>query len=171
MPFKGRVEIDVTWHDGKTRGKGHGYIGDKAVIFGVFVRGSKIILKMVKSRWAEDVKAFFKESVRDDAGAIHTDEWVRYIGIGDHNTHNETVNHATEKYARGDVKTNGIENVLRLFKSLDTGTFHHISIRNLDAYFDGLERRFNNSENPHIFRDIITKLIGSKPIEFRQLTA
>jgi transposase-like protein len=171
MPLKGRVEIDETWHGGKAHGKGHGYTRNKAIIVGAYQRGGKIILKVVKSRKAADLKAFIAQHVHDDAEAIYTDDWSAYRGIGDGNTRHETVNHSEREYVRGDVSTNGIENVWGLFKRAVVGTFHHMSVKHLDAYLDELEWRFNNRENPYLFRDTIKKLIDSERIEFSKLTA
>ena len=171
MPLKGRVEIDETWHGGKAHGHGHGYTGNKAVIVGAYQRGGKIILKVVKSRKAADLKAFIKEAVHHDAEAIYTDEWAAYNGLADHNPRHETVNHAAGEYVRGEVTTNGIENVWGLFKRAVVGTFHHMSVKHLDAYLDELEWRFNNRENPWLFRDTTRKLIEADRVEFRNLTA
>ena len=40
-----------------------------------------------------------------------------------------------------------------------------MSTKHLDAYLDELEFRFNNRENPHMFRDAMCKLVvaGSLP--------
>jgi hypothetical protein len=51
------------------------------------------------------------------------------------------------------------------------GTFHHLSVKDLDAYLDELEGRFNNRENPYLFRDTIKKLVESERVEFAKLTA
>lgn len=167
MPLKGRVEIDETWIGGKVKGKGKGYKGNKTLVVGAIQRGGKIVLQVVKGRTKEDLHGF----VHDDAEAIYTDEFPSYKGIGDHNTRHETVNHSEYEYVRGDVHTNSIENVWGLFKRSIVGTFHHMSVKHLDAYLDELEWRFNNRENPYLFRDTVRKLIEAERIEFSKLTA
>ena len=171
MPLKGRVEIDETWHGGKVRGKGRGYTGNKAIIVGAIQRRGRIVLQVVKSRKREDLHAFIKQNVHDETEVIYTDDWAAYGGIADHNTRHEVVNHSAYEYVRGDAHTNGIKNVWGLFKRAVVGTFHHMSAKHLDSYLDELEWRFNNRENPYLFRDTIKKLIESERIEFRQLTA
>lgn len=171
MPLKGRIEIDETWHGGKARGHGRVFTGNKAVIVGAYQRGGKIVLKVVKGRSRADLIPFVQQTVHDDAEAIYTDEWPVYNGIGDHNTRHETVNHSEHEYVRGEVSTNGIENVWGLFKQSVVGTFHHMSVKHLDAYLDELEWRFNNRENPYLFRDTVMKLIESEHVEFNRLTA
>ena len=170
MPFKGRVEIDETWVGGKVKGKGKGYKGNKTLVVGAIQSGGKIVLKVVKCRTKEDFYGFVKETVHDDAEAIYTDEFPSNKGIGDRNTRHETVNHSEFEYVRGDVHTNSIENVWGLFKRSIVGTFHHMSVKHLDAYLDELEWRSNNRENPYLFRDMVKKLIESEPVEFSKLT-
>lgn len=52
---------------------------------------------------------FIKRTVKDEAEAIYTDELKSYIGIADHNTRHETVNHSEEEWVVGDVHTNSVE--------------------------------------------------------------
>ena len=73
--------------------------------------------------------------------------------------------------ARGNVHTNGVENAWSLFKRSVVGAFHHVSAKHLEAYFDEFEWRFNNRENPFLFRDTILKLIASPSLEYKRLTA
>ena len=51
------------------------------------------------------------------------------------------------------------------------GTFHHTSVKHLDAYLDELKWRFNNRQNPYLFRDTIKNLIESERVEVSKLTA
>lgn len=171
MPLKGRVEVDETWIGGKVKGKGKGYKGNKTLVVGAVQRGGKIILKVVKGRTKEDLHGFVKDTVHDDAEAIYTDEFPSYRDLEDHNTRHETVNHSEGEYVRGDVHTNSIENIWGLFKRSIVGTFHHMSVKHLDAYLDELEWRFNNRENPYLFRDTVRKLIEAERVEFSKLTA
>jgi hypothetical protein len=96
---------------------------------------------------------------------------LRHNAISGHNTRHETVNHSLDEYVRGDVHTNGFEDVWGLFKRAVVGTSHHMSVKHLDAYLDELEWRFNNRANPYLFRDTIKKLIESNPVVFSELIA
>ena len=171
MPLRGRVEVDETWIGGESRGKGRGYTGNKALIVGAIQRGGKIILKVIKNRSKTVLHGFISEHVHDEAEAIYTDEFPSYEGVGDHNTRHETVNHSAGEYVRGDVHTQGIDNVWGLFKRSVVGTFHHMSVKHLDAYLDELEWRFNNRENPYLFRDTIRRLCDAEALEYKKLTA
>jgi len=170
-PLKGIVEVDETWIGGKEKGIGRGNKGKKAIVVGAFQRGGKIVLKVSNSRGRKDLHGFINETVHDEAEAIYTDDWSPYRGIADKNTRHETVNHSAKEYVRGQVHTNGIENIWNLFKRSVIGAFHHISVKHLDAYLDELEWRFNNRDNPFLFRDTIRQLCKAEALEYKSLIA
>ena len=115
--------------------------------------------------------AFINRAVKDEAEAIYTDELQSYLGIADHNTRHQTVNHSIEEWVVGDVHTNSIEGVWSLFKRSLVGAFHKMSVKHLDRYLEELEWRYNNRRNPHIFRDTLARIMNTKPLEFRVLVA
>jgi transposase-like protein len=170
LPLKGLVEVDETWIGGKTEGMGRGYKGNKAVVVGAVQRGGRISLQVVVGRDRETLHEFIRAHVSDDAEAIFTDDWAPYRGIGDNNTRHETVNHSAKEYVRGDVHTNSIENVWSLFKRSIMGSYHQLSVKHLDAYLDELEWRFNNRENPWLFRDTILRLLTAEALPCQELT-
>ena len=169
MPLKGIVEIDETWVGGKVRGKGRGYKGNKAVVVGAVQRDGKIVLKVVPDRSRATLHGFTNEHVADEAEAIHTDDCPPYRGLADEDTRHETVNHSIGEYARGDVHTNSVENVWSLLKRSIIGSYHKVSVKHLDAYLDELEWRFNNRDNPWLFRDTLTKLLDSSNLPYERL--
>ena len=171
IKLKGIVEIDETFVGGEVRGKGHGYKGNKAIVVGAVERDGKIILKVVPDRTRKTLHAFAEEAVADEAEAIHTDDWAAYRGIGDEDTLHETVNHSIGEYARGNVNTNSVENIWNLLKRSIIGSFHKVSIKHLDAYLDELEWRFNNRDNPFLFRDTLIRLLQSGNLEYKALIA
>lgn len=171
FPLKGLVEVDETFVGGKVRGKGRAYKGNKAVVVGAVQREGKIALQVVVGRDRETLHEFIHNNVSDDAEAIFTDDWVGYHGIGDEDTRHETVNHSIKEYVRGDVHTNSIENIWSLFKRSIIGSYHQLSVKHLDAYLDELEWRFNNRENPWLFRDTILRLLTAEALPYQKLTA
>ena len=44
------------------------------------------------------------------------------------------------------------------------------SAKHPDAYLDELEWRFNNRDNPWLFRDTLLKLLSSPTLEYKTLT-
>ena len=94
-----------------------------------------------------------------------------YRGIADEDTRHETVNHHAEEWVRGDVHTNAVEGIRSLFKRSVVGSYHKVSHKHLDAYLDELEWRFNNRENPYLFRDTLCKFIDSDSLTCGELVA
>ena len=90
-----------------------------------------------------------------NAEAIHTDEHGGYRVIGDSNTR-----HASS-----------IEGMWSLFKRGVVGSFHHVARKHLDRYRDEFEFRFNNRNNPFIFRDALKELLSAEKVEYKELVS
>jgi transposase-like protein len=115
------------------------------------------------------VKAFLKDVVADDAEAIYTDSHRSYRGCGDEDTIHEWVNHAADEWVRGPVHTNTVESAWSLFDRAVIGSYHKLSKKHLAAYLDEFAFRFNNRENPFLFRDTLLRLIEGDAIPYREL--
>jgi transposase-like protein len=89
--------------------------------------------------------------------------------LADEDTEHETVNHSEGEYARGKVHVNSMENVWSLLKRSIIGSYHQVSTKHLDAYLDELEFRFNNRENPFMFRDAMLKLLLAETLPYAKL--
>lgn len=76
-----------------------------------------------------------------------------------------------EEWVRGDVHTNTVEGVFSLFKRSIIGAYHQVSQKHLGAYLDEFEFRFNNRENPYLFRDTLRKLLGAETLPYRKLVS
>ena len=179
-PLHGTVEVDETWIGGKgtqTELDAKGFfkrgpiMANKTIVAGVIERGGDLRLKVVPNVRKTTLQAFISSHVADDANAIYTDELRSYQGIADEDTRHETVNHSAKEYVRGDVHTNSIENVWSLFKRSIVGSYHQLSVKHLPAYLDEMEWRFNNRDNPYLFRDTLKALLTADPLEYRALTA
>lgn len=170
MPLKGIVEIDETFVGGKVRGKGRGFKGNKAIVVGAIQRGGKIVLEVIHARDRETLHGFIQQHTADETEAYFTDEWAAYDGIEDDDTRHETVNHSLEEWVRGDVHTNSAESVWSLLKRSIIGSYHRLSVKHLQAYLDELEWRFNNRDNPWLFRDTLKRLLSSDNLSYKALT-
>ena len=167
--LKGIVEVDETFVGGKMEGQGRGYKGNKTVVVGAMQRNGNICLQVVRGTDRETLHGFIRENAAGDTEAIYTDEWPAYKGIADKDTKHEAVKHCDKEWARGDVHTNSIENVWSLLKRSIVGSYHQVSAKHLDAYLDELEFRFNNRENPYMFRDALCKLLVSNNLPYTKL--
>lgn len=175
-PLDGVVEIDETYVGGKTYGKGDQgrSLKTKEVVIGIKQRGGEL-----RFFHAEDVKLgtlarYIRENVSDDVDVIMTDDFVSnpkaMMEAGVHGSKHETINHSTGVYVDGDVFTNGIESAFSLLKRGIIGTWHKISAKHLAAYLDEMTFRFNNRENPYLFRDTMLKLVTAPVLEYKKLT-
>lgn len=176
----GVVEVDETMLTPRRRhpirGKGRGARGltaDKRTwIAGALQRDGQIRLKQVANVRRPTLKAFVDEFIRDDTEAVYTDSLKSYITLfEDEDTIHETVNHSAYEWVRGDVHTNGIENVWSLLKRSLVGAFHHVSLKHLDRYLEELEFRFNNRDNQHMFRDLMLRILAGEALRYQTLTA
>lgn len=173
VPLRGIVEIDETYVGGKPRpgAPKRGPWDNKVMVLGAIQRGGDVRLKVEQRRGRAALHAFVKDTTHDDTSAIYTDSHIGYRGIADHNTRHETVNHKREEWVRGQVHTNNVEGVWSLLKRSVVGTYHQLSAKHLPAYLDEISFRFNNRENPWLFRDTVLRLIGEEPLRYEVLIA
>jgi len=174
-PLTGTVEMDETFIGGKVRGRGWAAGWDnKEVVFGIKQREGQL-----RFFHAEDVKSgtlakYIKENVSGDVDVIMTDEMMGYpmaLKRAGHSIEkHKTIRHKDHIYVNGDITTNGIESAFSLLKRGILGSWHKISAKHLSAYLDEMTFRFNNRNNPYLFRDTMLKLIEGPVVEYKVLT-
>ena len=180
IKMSGTVEIDETFVGGKfknmhgdalTRAKARPNKG-KLVTVGALQRNGEIRLKHVPNSTSEMLMAFASTLINRKTERVFTDESSAYASLEESlKVDHTTVNHSEGQYVRdGFIHTNGIENVFSLFKRSIVGSFHHISEKHIDKYLDEFEHRFNNRDNPYLFRDTLLRLINAEKIEYKELT-
>lgn len=167
--LNGIVEVDETWVGGKRKDVGHGYKGNKVLAVGAVERDGDIVLNTIEHADSETLQKFIQEHTSPDMEAIYTDELPAYKVLDKQGIKHETVNHSAEEWVRGDVHTNSVENIWSLLKRSIVGSYHQVSKKHLDSYLDELEWRFNNRENPYLFRDTLLKLITSENLPYEKL--
>lgn len=170
-PLSGIVEVDETFFGGTVRGRGRGYRKNKMIVVGAIERGGNLRVRTAPDNRKRTLHGFIASTVADDAEAIYTDEWPAYDGIADENTRHETVNHGREEWVHGQIHTNTVESAWSLFDRAVIGSYHKLSRKHLQAYLDEFEFRFNNRENPYLFRDTLMKLVEADALTYEALTA
>jgi transposase-like protein len=168
--LSGTVEVDETYIGGKRHGP-QGY-KDKTMVLGAIERDGRVVLRVEGRVQAtrENLHRFVSDVVAEGAEAIYTDQHWGYKGIGkEGGTRHETVSHAKEEWVRGDVSTQSIENVWSLLDRSILGSFHQLSTKHLPAYLDEISFRFNNRENPFLFRDTLLMLIRADALPYAKL--
>jgi len=171
----GICEMDETFVGGKKIGKGV-YYGRKAKQIVVGIRERKGPLRFFH---AQDVKSgtlakYIKENISADVDVIVTDEFSAYPSALNKaempSEKHETVCHRDKQYVNGEFHTNSVESAFSLLKRGIIGSWHKISAKHLAAYLDEMTWRFDNRNNPFLFRDTMLRLIHSDNLEYRELT-
>ncbi len=146
-PLTGVVEMDETFVGGKAKNRVKLWNADtdiKEVVFGAVQRGGKAYLKHVPNTGKWTLLKQIKEHVSPEARVI-TDEYRSYTHLPRFGYKHEWVNHQ-ERYSRGDVYTQNIENVWSHFKRGITGVYRVVSKKYLQAYVDEYGWRYNNRQ-------------------------
>jgi transposase-like protein len=170
--LSGIVEVDETFIGGKRSGVGAGgYHRYMTPVVGAVERGGRVRFAVVKNRKAGTLQGFIRDNVSPDATEIMTDEFPSYNGIADENTKHSKVNHSKGEWVNGKIHTNTMEGVWSLLDRSIVGAYHKVSKKHLPAYLHEVAFRFNNRENPFLFRDTIIELIKAERVEYKALTA
>ncbi len=175
----GVVEVDETYIGGRAKNMhkdvrarritGRGGI-DKMMVLGAIERGGKVRLRFEqRTPTGTVIRDFLDVTVADEAEAIYTDKARAYEGIEDEDTRHGSVDHAAMEWVRGEVGTNAIESAWSLLKRSIIGSYHQLSAKHLQAYVDEFSFRFNNRENPYLFRDTLRKLIEGETLTYNAL--
>jgi len=168
--LSGIIEADETFVGGRKRGLRPSEVRKElSLVLGAVERNGQVRLRVERHADRETIHGFIADVVDDDAEAIYTDSWRSYDGIADANTRHETVNHHAEEWVRGDVHTQTIEGVWSLFKRSIVGSYRQLSVKHLPAYLDEMEWRYNNRENPFMFRDTVIRLVEGDTLPYREL--
>jgi transposase-like protein len=174
--LSGIVEADETFIGGKLSHRFHTKkesalrrLDNKTVVLGAIERGGKLRVRVAPDVGQVTIHGFLRDTVDDGAEAIYTDSRRAYRGIEDHNTRHEYVDHSAEEWVRGDVHTNSIESAWSLFDRAVIGSYHKLSKKHLPAYLQEFEWRFNERENPYLFRDTLMKLIEGDTLTYSEL--
>jgi hypothetical protein len=75
---------------------------------------------------------------------LHTDESRLYMTVGQEFASHETINHAANEYARGDVTTNSVEGYFSIFKRGMRGVYQHCKEKHLHRYLAEYDFRYNH---------------------------
>jgi transposase-like protein len=166
----GTVEIDETYVYGKPRK--FRARPEKQCVIGIRKRNGDLRLIHAANLKAATVREIVKENVGGHVDVILTDESTIYPYVLKHfpTEKHHTINHSKE-YAHGDIHTNTVESSFSLLKRGIVGTWHKVSAKHLHSYLNEMCFRFNNRNNPYLFRDTIMQMIQAHNVEYKELTA
>ncbi|MGI9020906.1 MAG: IS1595 family transposase [Solirubrobacterales bacterium] len=173
VPLRGIVEVDETFVGGRVTDRGQGPWANKVMVLGAVERGGNIRLRATGKGVTpnrENLHGFIGAVTAPDTEAIYTDQQRGYRGIEDEDTRHEVVNHRREEWVRADVHTNTVEGVWSLLKRSIVGSYHQLSAKHLPAYLDEVAFKFNNRDNPYLFRDTLLRMIQGDTLPYEELT-
>jgi transposase-like protein len=170
----GEVEVDETvigglsrnMHLSKRKHLGTGGMG-KVAVMGLLERHGEVRARVVPNVRRETLQPAVRENVEQGA-QLYTDAWVAYTGLDAEYVH-EVINHS-ERYVRGRVHTNGIENFWSLLKRCIKGTYVSVEPFHLFRYLDEQTFRFNSRKVTDAMRFTeAVRLIVGKRLEYKKL--
>ena len=138
--FSGPVEVDETYMGGKRQNmskakraelSGRGTAGKTAVAGAKDRSSNKVSANVVAATDTVTLQKFVIDRSAPDA-TVYTDEASAYQGLPF--TH-EAVKHSAGEYVSGMAHTNGIESFWATLKRAHKGTFHKMSQKHLNRYF------------------------------------
>jgi transposase-like protein len=172
----GVVEMDETYVGGRNTGHGRGEAQEnKQVVIGIKERNGKLRFFHAADASSGTLAQYVRENISTDVEVLITDSYPGYNrNVVDGRPH-EIINHRDKEYVRYEdgfcITTNGIESAFSLLKRGIVGSWHKISAKHLQAYLDEMTWRFDNRNNPYLFRDTMMKLIEAPVLEYKKLTA
>jgi transposase-like protein len=138
------VESDETYIGTKKAfKKRHGGGAHKNVVLSLVERGGSVRSFHINRASVPDILPIVRENVAKET-RLHTDEARHYERVGTQFAAHETVNHAAEEYARGDVTTNSVEGFFSVFKRGMFGIYQHCGENHLHRYLTEFDFRHSN---------------------------
>jgi len=171
----GVVEMDETYVGGHKHGRGQITYMEKQTVIGIKKRNGALRFFHATDASSGTLAQYVRENISEDVEVLITDSYPGYNGAVVDGRDHETVNHHAKEYARYEngfcITTNGIESAFSLLKRGIVGSWHKISAKHLQAYLDEMTWRFDNRNNPFLFRDTMMKLIEAPVLEYKKLTS
>jgi transposase-like protein len=178
--LRGDVEIDECFVGGREINKhrsarmhaGRGGVG-KVAVLGMRERGGRTVAKPIKDRSMQTIQSEIHANV-EIGSRILTDEHAAYTDMGDLFFRHEAVNHAAQRYVKGDASTNGIESVWAVLKRGLIGVYHHVSAKHLGRYVNEFAFRLNAGNVTRHTLDRLDSFVDSvvgKRVTYAELTA
>jgi hypothetical protein len=159
------VEMDETYIGGKETNKhlsqrnpkNKGSAG-KTPVIGAIARKGNVVCKAITRLGFSEQAEWMREAVSTKARFLATDESPFYVTFEKDGYERRVVNHKAHQYVVGTTHTQNIESFWSLLKRGIMGSYHKVSDSYLPLYLNEFSWRFNNRNNPDIFRDLLSSV-------------
>lgn len=177
----GEIEADETYVGGRAKNKHLGKrgetgrsVGRKTPVLGIMERQGRVVAAVVPNAREKHVLPIIQKSVHPDS-TIYTDDFPIYDKLAGMNYHHESISHSTDRYIRGNVHTNSIENFWSCLKRTLKGTYIAVEPQHLTAYVAEQAFRFNHRKK-HEFTegqrfDAVLQGVPGKRLTYKALIA
>ena len=145
--LNGELEIDESYFGGKRKGQRGRGANNKAIVFGILERKSKIYTKIVENVSAETLMSEIQNKTLKGS-VFYTDGWKSYASLEQYGKHN-IIDHDKKLVDRNHNHINGIEGFWSFAKER-FHKYHGIDKQNYPFYVKEMEFRFNH-RNESIF--------------------
>lgn len=176
--LSGTVEADETYVGGNpknqhVKARKQGKYKNKAPVVGIVERGGRVIAAAVPEAHASVVVPMLEAAVDKSSTTLYTDAHMIYDKLAAQGFTHEIINHAQDKFVRGPVNTNSIENFFSCLKRTIKGTYVSVSPRHLNSYVQEQAFRFNVRKGFSEQQRSIVLLNGiqGKRLTYKQLIA
>jgi len=170
------VEVDETFIGGKARFMHVGTarrrkldstgVGGKIAVVGLLERDGEVRATVIPNRRRKALHGEIQKHV-EPGSTVYTDDLMSYLEMPNEFQH-EVIDHA-QRYVRGNVHTNGLENFWSLLKRGLKGTYISVEPFHLFRYLDEQAFRYNNrgsKENPigdgERFEMVLSHVLGKR---------
>lgn len=131
-------------------------------------RGGRVRSFHVASADQDNVTKIVRDNI-DHESRLHTDESRLYSRMSEEVAKHETVRHAINEYARGDVTTNSVEGFFGIFKRGMRGVYQHCKEKHLHRYLAEFDFRYNHRVAMGV-GDGVRALLAIRGAEGKRLT-